>query len=57
MVQQKAQAQPASLTVAPDETTRRLIERLRREVGPRICGYLNDPVIIEIMLNPDGAFG
>jgi Flp pilus assembly CpaF family ATPase len=41
--------------VAPDETTRRLIEKLRRELGPRICGYLHDPAIIEIMLNPDGA--
>ena len=40
---------------APDETTRRLIEKLRRELGPRICGYLNDPAIIEIMLNPDGS--
>jgi hypothetical protein len=41
--------------VAPDETTRRLIEKLRRELGPRICGYLNEPSIIEIMLNPDGS--
>ena len=24
------------------------------QAGPRICGYLNDPAIIEIMLNPNG---
>ncbi len=38
-----------------DELQRRLTEKLRRELGPMICGYLVDPDVIEIMLNPDGT--
>ncbi|MGC4252921.1 MAG: P-type conjugative transfer ATPase TrbB [Sphingobium sp.] len=33
---------------------RRIGEKLRRELGPTICGLLEDPTVIEIMLNPDG---
>jgi hypothetical protein len=32
----------------------RQIESLRRTLGDDILGYLQDPVIIEIMLNQDG---
>ena len=39
---------------ASDEHQRRLQEKLRREMGPTVCGYLADPKVIEIMLNPDG---
>jgi type IV secretion system protein TrbB len=41
--------------VAPDEFQRRMVEKLRRELGPKICAYLEAPDIIEIMLNPDGT--
>jgi len=37
-----------------DELQRRLTEKLRRELGSLICGFLADPDVIEIMLNPDG---
>lgn len=37
-----------------DEHDRRISEKLRRELGPQICGLLEDPVVVEIMLNPDG---
>ena len=30
-------------------------EKLRREFGPQVIGWLGDPNIIEIMANPDGA--
>ncbi|MHC1744047.1 MAG: hypothetical protein AB9873_13580 [Syntrophobacteraceae bacterium] len=33
---------------------RRLEEKLRRECGPLIIEALDDPRVIEIMLNPDG---
>jgi P-type conjugative transfer ATPase TrbB len=36
------------------EQADRLNEKLRRELGPAICGYLAEPYVIEIMLNPDG---
>lgn len=36
------------------EAQRRLAEKLRRELGPEIIGLLEDPTVIEIMLNPDG---
>ncbi|GAA5098170.1 P-type conjugative transfer ATPase TrbB [Bartonella acomydis] len=37
------------------EQNRRLIEKLRFEFGQQVWDYLNDPTIIEIMLNPDGT--
>ena len=42
-------------TFPADELQRRLAEKLRRELGPLICGFLRDPSVIEIMLNPDGT--
>lgn len=37
-----------------DEYERRITEKLRRELGPQIVQWLEDPTVIEIMLNPDG---
>ncbi|WP_273788582.1 P-type conjugative transfer ATPase TrbB [Bartonella grahamii] len=37
------------------EQNRRLIEKLRFEFGQQIWDYLDDPTVIEIMLNPDGT--
>ena len=41
-------------TSAKDEQADRLLEKLRREMGPLICSLLVAPGVIEIMLNPDG---
>jgi P-type conjugative transfer ATPase TrbB len=41
--------------VALDEFQRRMVEKLRRELGAQICAFLEQPEIIEIMLNPDGT--
>lgn len=44
----------SSLSFNRAEHERRINEKLRRELGPAICGLLEDPEVIEIMLNPDG---
>lgn len=36
-----------------DEISRRIAEKLRRELGRQVLGYLEEPDVIEIMLNPD----
>jgi P-type conjugative transfer ATPase TrbB len=36
------------------ETARRLLQDLRRLLGPIICERLDDPAVIEVLLNPDG---
>jgi P-type conjugative transfer ATPase TrbB len=36
------------------ELARRIQEKLRRELGPVVCAFLDDPQVIEVMLNPDG---
>ncbi|MEX8139973.1 P-type conjugative transfer ATPase TrbB [Acinetobacter baumannii] len=36
------------------EHQRRIHEKLKRELGPLICGLLEDKRVVEIMLNPDG---
>lgn len=41
-------------TLVIGEEQRRLREKLRRELGPLICGLLSEPDVVEIMLNPDG---
>lgn len=38
-----------------DEQRQRLLESLKRNLGPGILGGLNNPEIIEVMLNPDGC--
>lgn len=40
---------------ASSEHDRRIREKLKRELGPTICGLLEDKQVIEIMLNPDGT--
>lgn len=40
---------------ALDEKGHRLIRKLRGELGPEILAALDDPSVIEVMLNPDGA--
>ncbi len=37
-----------------NEQERRVAEKLRRELGREICGFLQDPSVVEIMLNGDG---
>jgi type IV secretion system protein VirB11 len=42
-------------TVLGQEETRcRVITKLTRELGSKVCGLLEDPAVIEIMLNSDG---
>lgn len=38
-----------------NEQERRIAEKLRRELGKDICGLLEAPDVVEIMLNPDGV--
>jgi type IV secretion system protein VirB11 len=40
---------------ANNEIILRNTEKLRRELGRVICGALDDPEVIEIMVNPDGS--
>lgn len=40
---------------AGTEHDRRIKEKLKRELGPKICEMLEDDRVIEIMLNPDGT--
>ena len=40
---------------AEEEKQRRNMEKLRSELGPLICSALDDPGVIEIMVNPDGT--
>lgn len=48
-------AAPSSITSNRVEYEKRITEKLRRELGPLLCGFLEDPTVQEIMLNPDGA--
>ena len=36
------------------EIERRLITAMRQQLGPDVCARLEDPAVVEIMLNPDG---
>lgn len=40
---------------AKDQSLERAKDQLRRQLGPQIIGWLQDPAVIEIMLNPDGS--
>jgi type IV secretion system protein TrbB len=43
------------LSVSNQEKSKlRVIEKIKREFGPDLCELLNDPTVIEIMLNQDG---
>src|ERR1700730_8654714 len=39
---------------ARDEQARRLAETLRRQLGATLCGLMQAPDVVELMLNPDG---
>jgi type IV secretion system protein VirB11 len=39
---------------ADEEKQRRNMEKLRNELGPVVCSALDDPEVVEIMVNPDG---
>ena len=43
------------LTKTSEEVIRRNLEKLRREMGEEIRKAMDDPQVIEIMLNPDGS--
>ena len=43
------------ITSTADEVNRRNLEKLRREMGEQVRKAMDDPQVIEIMLNPDGA--
>lgn len=49
---QEAVVAPLSKNLSETELRQR--EKLTRELGPLVIGALNDPMTIEIMLNPDG---
>lgn len=40
---------------ARDDRAERGLTKIRRDLGPQICGFLEEPSVVEIMLNPDGA--
>ena len=42
------------ITNTNEEVIRRNLEKLRREMGTEIRNAMDDPSVIEIMLNPDG---
>ncbi len=48
-------AQPITHIGARNEHIRRITEKLARELGPEILALLENPTVIEIMLNPDGS--
>lgn len=45
----------SDVTSNKSETNRRLVDQLRRQLGVEICRRLDDPAVIEVMLNPDGV--
>ncbi|EKP0318697.1 P-type conjugative transfer ATPase TrbB [Aeromonas veronii] len=50
-----ADAAASGITSNRAEYERRITEKLRRELGPQLCEFLEDPTVQEIMLNPDGS--
>lgn len=42
-------------STAADEVIRRNLDKLRREMGATIRKAMDDPTVIEVMLNPDGT--
>lgn len=46
----------SAISVNQNEFAKRIAEKLKREFGPLICGLImDDPRVIEILLNPDGS--
>lgn len=46
---------PSNIYANKTEHDKRIAEKLRRELGPQVCEWLEDPTVAEIMLNPDGS--
>ncbi|OKP00817.1 P-type conjugative transfer ATPase TrbB [Xenorhabdus eapokensis] len=46
---------PSGIALNKTEHDRRIREKLKRELGTQVCTLLDDPSVIEIMLNPDGT--
>ena len=46
---------PSGIASNRAEYDKRITEKLRRELGVQLCGFLEDPTVQEIMLNPDGT--
>ena len=44
----------SEVTSTNEEVIRRNLDKLRREMGDDIRRAMDDPTVIEIMLNPDG---
>lgn len=42
------------MVISPDRALPRLVSKLQNALGDRLCAALNDPAVVEIMLNPDG---
>jgi P-type conjugative transfer ATPase TrbB len=51
---QSAPTPHAETIGARGEHRRRVMEKLTRELGSEVIAFLQDPTVIEIMLNPDG---
>ena len=45
---------PVGAVSRKTEATSRGARMLRTALGPAITGWLEDPAIVEVMLNPDG---
>ena len=43
-----------SIASSQSELDSRISDKLRRELGEQVCALLEDPTVIEVMLNPDG---
>ncbi|MCW5255656.1 P-type conjugative transfer ATPase TrbB [Verminephrobacter aporrectodeae subsp. tuberculatae] len=46
--------QASSVSLSRAEYEQRIVEKLKRELGSVICELLEEPTVIEIMLNPNG---
>lgn len=55
MDEKSTETKVSSLQGNRAEHDRRIAEKLRRELGPQVCEWLDDSKVIEIMLNPDGS--
>ncbi|MBR1485808.1 MAG: P-type conjugative transfer ATPase TrbB [Synergistaceae bacterium] len=43
------------MSKATEEVNRRNLAKLRREMGSMVCAAMDDPTVVEVMLNPDGT--
>jgi type IV secretion system protein VirB11 len=41
------------MSMRNEEALQRILEKLRREAGPKVMAALNDPSVVEVLLNPD----